>query len=160
MRVYVESVLPCSAENAWSAVQTSVLLCEVAFPVIVFRAVAGERFPERWSPGLTVQCRPYLFAIVPLPIRTLRFERVDDEQQAIQTREWDLLVRRWDHLIRVRPETEGICRYSDEIEIEAGWRTPIVALFAKLFYRHRQRRWRRVARRIAAELTPGAVAGR
>ena len=35
-----------------------------------------------------------------------------------------------------------------EIVIEAGPLTLLVWLFANWFYRHRQRRWRRVARRL------------
>jgi hypothetical protein len=38
---------------------------------------------------------------------------------------------------------------SDEIEIEAGWLTFFVWLFAQWFYRHRQRKWRNVARRLS-----------
>lgn len=149
MRVYVESILPCSAELAWSAVQTRALLDEVIFPVIVLRPAQGRQLPDRWALGPKVRCRSYLFGLIPLGTRTLWFERIDQQHFEIQTREWDRLVRRWDHLVRIRPEGAESCCYSDEVEIEAGWRTPFVALFAWFFYRHRQRRWRRVARRVA-----------
>ena len=39
-------------------------------------------------------------------------------------------------------------RYSDRIEIDAGPLTPLVAGYAQLFYRYRQRRWRRLARTL------------
>lgn len=42
------------------------------------------------------------------------------------------------------------CHYSDVVDIEAGALTPVVAAFAALFYRYRQRRWRRLARILAA----------
>jgi hypothetical protein len=90
-----------------------------------------------------------LFGLVPLGTRTLVFERIDPECMEVQTRERDQLVRRWDHLIRLRSLDTGRCRYSDKIEIEAGWLTPLVWLFAAWFYRHRQRRWQTVARRLA-----------
>jgi hypothetical protein len=32
------------------------------------------------------------------------------------------------------------------VRIEAGWRTPVVGLFARLFFAHRHRRWRRLVR--------------
>jgi len=51
------------------------------------------------------------------------------------------LVARWDHLIEIVPEAAGT-RYTDTVTIEAGWRTPFVAVFARVFYAHRQRRWR------------------
>jgi hypothetical protein len=60
------------------------------------------------------------------------------------------LVRRWDHAISIGEAPNGQTRYRDDIEVEAGLLTPIVWLFALCFYSHRQRRWRRVARRLKA----------
>ena len=151
MRVFVESLLPCNADLAWAAVQTSALLGEVAAPLMTFRPVAGETLPERWPAGQTMRCRVYLFGLIPVGTQVIHFERIDPATREIQSRESTLLVARWDHLIRIQPTTNGRCRYSDEVEIEAGWRTPLVWMFALSFYRHRQRRWRRVARRRAAE---------
>ena len=148
MRVVVESVLPCRPELAWEEVQTSRLLVEVARPLVVIRPLPGERLPDRWHSGGTVGCRSYLFGVVPLGTRGLNFERVDPSTREIQTRESDSLVRRWDHLIRIGDAGEGHCQYRDTIDIEAGWLTPLVWLFAQWFYRHRQRRWRAVAKRL------------
>jgi hypothetical protein len=36
--------------------------------------------------------------------------------------------------------------YRDVVYVEAGWLTPAIWLYASLFYRHRQRRWRRLVR--------------
>jgi hypothetical protein len=94
--------------------------------------------------------RIYLFGIIPLGTHTIFLERIDPEAREIQSRESAFLVRRWDHLVRVRPAGYGQTLYSDEILIEAGWLTAFVWLFAQWFYRHRQRRWRRVARRLVA----------
>lgn len=151
MRVYVESVLDCPPEKVWAEVQRSGLLIEVARPLATFVAADDEGLPERWEHESTVHCRSYLFGFIPMGKRTLWFERVDQQAREIQTREHDPLIRRWDHLIRVRPADDGRTLYSDEIEIEAGWRTVFVWLFANWFYRHRQRRWKKVARRLAAE---------
>jgi hypothetical protein len=153
MRVYVESIFPCPASRAWAGVRTSRLLHEVARPLVRFAAVDARRLPERWQTGETVRCRSFLFGFIPLGVRALHFERVDDAHREIQTREHDALVRRWDDLIRVQPERDNATRYSDEIEIDAGLLTPLVWLFAQVFYRHRQRRWRRIARRLANAIT-------
>jgi hypothetical protein len=153
MRVFVESALPCDAERAWAEVQTSALLFEVCRPMVTFRPLPGETFPERWPNHATLRLRCFLFGVVPLGTRTLTFERIDDQRREIQTHEYDALVRRWDHLIRVAPIAPGECRYSDTIEIEAGILTPAVWLFATFFYQHRQRRWQAVARRLQGEAT-------
>lgn len=148
MRVLVESDLPCDADRAWAAVQTSALLLEVVRPLVDVRPLPGEPWPERWPVGQTLRCRSYLFGVVPLGTRTLIFESVDHAAREIRTREHDALVRRWDHRISVQPLGPGRCRYSDDITIEAGLLTPVVWLFAQWLYRHRHRRWRTVAERL------------
>ena len=148
MRVYVESILACSPKAAWDEVQKSALLVEVARPLVSIKPLRGEALPERWREGTTVRCRTHLFGLVPFGTRTLYIERVDGDAREIQTREYDAVIRKWDHLIRVSDAGDGQTRYSDEIEIGAGLLTPLVWLFAAWFYRHRQRRWRGVARRI------------
>jgi hypothetical protein len=157
MKVSVASVLPCPAEKVWDEVQRSSLLLEVARPLVKIVPADGPQFPERWPEGATVRCRSYLFGIIPLGTRTILLERIDPAAREIQSRESDPLIRRWDHLVRVRPTDDGRTHYSDEIIIEAGWATVFVWLFAQWFYRHRQRRWRQVAHRLAAgEPTAGA----
>ena len=151
MRVFVESVLSCDADRAWAAVQTSALLLEVASPLVTIRPLPGETLPQRWSESTTLRFRSYLLCLIPMGTRTIFFERIDPEQREIQSREHDPLIRRWDHLVRVKPIGPAQCTYSDEIEIEAGLLTPLVWLFAQVFYRHRQRRWQAVAKRLQAE---------
>jgi hypothetical protein len=148
VRVCVESVLPCPPELVWDEVQRPGVLVEVARPLVTFAPVDASVFPDRWTEGRTVRCRVYLFGVVPLGLRTIVLERVDGERREIQSRERDRLIRRWDHLVRVRPEPGGRTRYRDEIVIQAGVLTLPVWVFARWFYRHRQRRWRAVARRL------------
>jgi hypothetical protein len=154
MRVVVQSVLHCSAELAWDEVQMTRLLVEVAAPLVAIRPVPGEMLPERWPAGNTVRVCSYLFGVLPLGTRAVLFERIDPIAREIQTRESDSLVRRWDHLISVRPAAKGHCRYRDQIDIEAGWLTVGVWLFAQVLYRHRQRRWRAVAERLGGRQIP------
>ena len=152
MRVYVESLLPCNADAAWAEVQKSTLLLEVIQPLAFVRPLEGETFPDEWTVGTTVRCRTVLLGLFPLGIRSIFFEKIDASTRVIQSREFDALVRTWDHKIEVDPVSASECRYSDEIEVEAGVLTPLVWLFAQVFYRHRQRRWQRVARRLNALL--------
>lgn len=151
MRVLVQSTLPCDAELAWAEVQTLDLLRYVCWPLIRLKSTsAGAPIPAQWRQGETVRMKPYLFGFLPLGVRTLHWERIDDASRTMQTREHDLLIRRWDHRIAVESVGAGSCRYADDVEIEAGLLTVPVWFFAQWFYRHRQRRWRSVARRIQA----------
>jgi len=150
MHFELESTLRCSAERVWAEVQKVSLLCEVARPLVTFATVSGEALPERWSEGSTVRVRSYVFGLIPLGTRALTIEQVDDERRVIQTRESDALIRRWDHRISIASLSGDSCLYTDEVEIEAGIFTLFVWLFAQWFFRHRHRRWTRVAERLRA----------
>jgi hypothetical protein len=149
MRILVQSTLPCDADAGWERVQTSALLREICRPLIRLAPADGAvELPARWEHQSTVRLRSYMFGFIPLGVRTLLFEHIDQQNREIQTREHDPLVRRWDHRIHFEPLGPGSSRYTDDVEVEAGLLTPIVWAFAQWFYRHRQRRWRRVARRM------------
>jgi hypothetical protein len=150
MKVYVESVLHCPVEKVWEELQRPALLLEIIRPLFWFVPADGSQFPERWREGATLRCKGYLFGVIPLGTHTIFLERIDSTAREIQSRESDPFVRRWDHLIRTLPTTDGRTRYSDEVLIEAGLLTCFVWAFAQWFYRHRQRGWRRVARRLVA----------
>lgn len=153
MKLVVETELDCPPEMVWGEVRRCRLLKEVCAPLVTFAGVPGQELPEVWPAGGTIRVRSYLFGVVPLGTRTLHFDRVDPVAREIATREHDPLVRRWDHIISVRPVGNGRTRYRDEIDIAAGLLTPLVWAFAWCLYHHRQRRWRRVAKQLA--LTTG-----
>lgn len=56
-------------------------------------------------------------------------------------RGYSALIRKWHHTITIEPLSKGECRYNDEVEVEAGLITPVIWIFAHIFYRHRQKRW-------------------
>ncbi|TWU09468.1 hypothetical protein CA54_47100 [Symmachiella macrocystis] len=150
MRVHVESQLDCDPQTAWEHAKSSAMLVAVSKPMVDLRPLRGEEFPNTWQQGMTIRCRSFLFGFLPQGTRELYFERVDDTAREIQTREHDALVRRWDHLIRIQfvsveANQNSTCIYSDTVDISAGWLTLGVWLFASCFYRHRHRRWRRMA---------------
>ena len=149
MRVTVQSVLPCSADQAWAEVQRSALLLEVCRPLVRIFPRQGEVLPEIFTEGGVVHCHISIFGVLPLGQRKLTFTRIDAGRREIHTEESDALFRRWDHLIRFEPGTANQCRYTDQIEIDAGLWTGLAAVFVKGFYTHRQRRWLRVAERLA-----------
>jgi hypothetical protein len=157
LTVRVQSVFDCPPERVWEELQTSALLRKVTWPFVRFRSLDPDGIPERWTEDSAYHFRCYVFGLIPLGKHTIFMERVDPVAHEIQSREHDTLVRRWDHLIRIRSTPDGRSLYSDEVEISAGPLTPLVWAFAQWFYRHRQRRWRRIARRLA-NTTPAAGA--
>jgi hypothetical protein len=68
--------------------------------------------------------------------------RIDKAAKATVSQESGRLARVWNHTLSFREVAPGAVSYTDEIEIQAGWLTPGIWLFAQVFYRYRQRRWK------------------
>ena len=147
MIVDISTTLDCSAAKAWNEVQKSSLLLHVIWPLM--RVVStGAPFPERWSEGPTIQCRLFVFVVIPLGEHTIRFEKIDQKNREIHSREHGRLVRQWDHGISIKPLDDSRSTYRDTNDIDAGSLTFVVWAWAKWFYRHRQRRWRALAKAL------------
>ncbi len=78
----------------------------------------------------------------------MRVIRVAPQERVIESREGGGPVHTWNHRIKITPLDEQHCRYLDEVKLKAGLLTPFVWLFAQVFYRYRQARWRRLARTL------------
>ena len=146
MKVDVCTELGCSAAKVWNEVQKSALLLHVIWPLARISTSGLPDLPERWREGQRVQCRVYVFGIIPIGIRELCFERIDQNGCRIVTRETDPLVRSWNHTITIMPLGPNRSKYRDVIDIDAGHLTALVWVWTNWFYRHRQRRWRALTR--------------
>lgn len=143
MRVQRTSVFDASAERVWAEVQTSRLLMHVAAPLIVFAPAGGARLPDVWTPG-RYRVWMWLFGILPMGRQWVCIEHIDvpPGHYGIRDNGAGDLVRIWDHVITIEPMDEGRCRYTDRVDVKAGLLTPFIWVFARVFYGHRQRRWR------------------
>jgi hypothetical protein len=72
MKVDVSTLLDCSAAKAWNEVQKSSLLRHVIWPLARF-VPTGTSFPERWSEGLVLRCKLFVFGVIPIGAHTLHF---------------------------------------------------------------------------------------
>jgi hypothetical protein len=144
MHIHVESVLPASVGCVWAALQRTETLQHVAAPVLRFRAVEPDGLPSHWSEGVEANLRLYLFGFVPLGGHTIRLPVVDPDRGEIRSQESGRVAPVWNHTIRVSAVSDQATRYTDEVEIRAGVLTVFIWLFAHFFYRHRQRRWRKL----------------
>lgn len=147
MNVCRTSVFPATREEVFSRLQLVEMLQHVAWPYATFEPV-GERV-RAWEPGATSSYRFRLFGIVPLGTHTIHVIRFGLDE-GIYTHEGNECVPTWNHEITLADLPDGRCRYTDNVEIVAGWKTPFVWLWAKAFYAHRQRAWVRLLRSDAA----------
>ena len=141
MRSVIRTVLHAPADRVWEAVVRPETLERVTRGLLGFSDVS---FPARWSTGSSVAPRLVFFHVVPAWRHHLTVSLVDDAARVLETREGGGPIRTWNHRISVEPRDARSSVYTDTIDISAGLLTPLVRVYAELFYRYRQHRWRRL----------------
>ena len=147
MRVTVSSILARPADEVWSLVTRTSTLSYVARGLLGF--AGSEAFPDEWREGDTVQTRLLLFGVFPTWRHTVEIRERDDVQYSLYTHESGGPVATWNHLIRVNTLNAGACHYTDRVDIEAGALTPLAVALARLLFRYRQWRWRRLLQTLS-----------
>jgi hypothetical protein len=146
--VHVETELPVPADRVWEAMQHPATFLYVTRGAMGVPALAGRT--DRLRQGEVVTGWIFLLHLVPLHRHRIEVVAVDAAAGVVRTEERGGVLQRWDHELRVVALDDGRCRYADTIDLDAGALTGAVAATARAFYRYRQRRWRRLARRHLA----------
>ena len=141
--VTVSSILPASADRIWDRLMRLETLQYIAAPYAAFAPVDQDRGLV-WKEGETTRFRLHLFGFVPLGLHTIHVCRFDRETYRVYTEENSRALPVWNHSISIVPLGEGKARYTDEVTIGAGFMTGVVSLWGRLFFRHRQRKWKRL----------------
>jgi hypothetical protein len=103
--------------------------------------------PATWADG-DYEVQMLLFGWLPAGRQLIRIlHSTDGRAWVLRDDGKGQLAKTWDHTIRVEPDASGGTKYTDVVEVRAGVLTPFVWMFASVFYRHRQRRWRLLVRR-------------
>jgi hypothetical protein len=143
----ISTRLPCSENELWQRIIEPGSLQFVASPILSFVPAEDCDLEGEWQVGRPYPLKLYFLKVIPLGRHTIQLVKIDKDTNTIASRESGLLARVWNHTISFREVSPGVVSYKDEIEIRAGWLTPVIWLFAQLFYRHRQRRWKALLRR-------------
>ena len=141
------TVLEATADAVWAAVKTPSAFRRVTRGILAMPVIGGRQ--DDWHEGETVVGWVFLFGFLPFARHHLHIARIDDTTRIMSSREHGGLISVWNHDIEVVPIGQGACRYTDRIEIEAGIVTSLVVLYARWFYRMRQRRWRALVKRMS-----------
>lgn len=114
--------------------------------MVTFQPIEPAPLPEFWVEG-THWVKLLLFGFLPLGRQAIviSFPAVDDIFM-LRDNGYSALINQWDHTITLEQIGNQV-RYRDEIRIAAGILTPLVWLFAGVFFRHRQRRLKVLATR-------------
>jgi ligand-binding SRPBCC domain-containing protein len=139
----ISSVFPAAPEDVWPLLTRVETLRYIAFPYAVFISADGMKRTE-WREGETLRFRLRVFGFLPLGIHTIRVAEMNRDTYTIRSQESNHFVPVWNHTITLKPYGENATEYTDTIELGAGRLTEIVAPWSRSFYRHRQRKWRKL----------------
>ncbi|MFP4193639.1 MAG: hypothetical protein ACLFRO_01725 [Desulfobacterales bacterium] len=114
----------------------------VASPILSFIPDESGALDGEWIVGKKYHLRLYFLKFIPLGGHTIELAEIDKAANTISSKENGMLARVWNHDITFHEVYPGKVHYTDKIEISAGLLSPVVWLFAHIFYRHRQQRWK------------------
>ncbi|MBY4891738.1 hypothetical protein KUL25_03040 [Rhodobacteraceae bacterium N5(2021)] len=122
------------------------LMQAVCAPILRFRLIHPPAWPDRFGPGAyAVQVR-FLGVLPPgRQVINISFPPCPEGQFLMRDNGHAALIARWDHRLTAIADGTGRTRYTDRVEIEAGWKTALVAAFARALFAHRQRRLHHLA---------------
>ena len=146
MVVQKTSLFPASKEIVFCKLQQLKTLQYIAWPYAAFEQI-GETV-STWEAGSTSAYRFRLFGVIPFGTHTIHIVRLDPD--GISSREGNEHVPVWNHDITLKAVDAKHTRYTDRVEIQPGWKTVFIWLWANVFYAHRQRKWIRLLKREEA----------
>lgn len=152
--VHTETVLATDTDRVWRAMQQIPTLLYVCRGLFGVPMLAGRTEPFRAGDRGTGWL--FAFHVIPAYRHTIEVLSIDDATRTIRTHEHGGVLRSWNHTLHVEPVADGVCRYSDTVEIDAGRLTGMVSVLARGIYAYRHRRWRRLVRRHLSEGGLGA----
>lgn len=145
MRVTINTVLDCPPQRAWQELRTARLLRHITWPILIFRPLDPPQLPDQWE-ARSYWVSLWVLGILPFGRHAIviSIPAQDEAQGFYQIRDagHGKLVAKWDHWITLAAGPDQTTRYRDEVEVQAGLLTPFIWLFAQVFYRYRQWRWR------------------
>jgi hypothetical protein len=144
MLARISTVLDCTAEQLWAEISRPASLRFVSAPLLHFEPLVAGDLDSEWVTGRAYPLRLSLFGFLPAGEHRITLVTIDREANLIESQESGALAPVWNHTIHFHPLGQGKLHYTDEIEIRAGLLTGVVWAFAHLFYRHRQRRWKKL----------------
>lgn len=145
-KLCVSCVLPAAPERIWTLLSRVDSLRFVTSPLLRFVSLDTVH-PEVFVQGGVYRFALRLFGVIPLGRHQIHIKLLDPVRCCIRSEETGRMAPLWHHRITLKALPGGQTYYTDSLSIDAGWRTGMVCLFARLFYRHRQKRWARLLAR-------------
>lgn len=145
LTVKKSSVFPAAKDEIFRRLQKLKTLQYIAHPYATFKSV-DDTEELTWQEDSAFAFHFKLFTLIPFGVHTIKVIQFDIEK-GIYTQEGNKHIPVWNHKIILEKIDENTTKYTDIVEIQAGWKTLFVYLWANSFYAHRQRKWKRLLKR-------------
>jgi len=146
LRIKVVSVFPVNIQKIWNKIQDVETLRYIAEPRAQFEPI--DDIPSQWKEGDSYNFRMCLYRFIPIGRHTIHVVSIDKQDGRLYTNEYNRTVKIWNHLITMEDTTGSVTRYTDMVDIYAGIFTSLVAWWSIKFYKHRQRKWQKIAKTL------------
>jgi hypothetical protein len=144
MIAQITTIMNTTPELLWKEITKPSSLQYVAAPILFFYPLNGTDLNSKWEINKEYNLRLYLLKFIPLGLHKIIVKDIDISKNKIISNESGLLAKTWNHTIQFHAITSNQIEYTDIIEIKAGLLTVFIWLFSHFFYRHRQRKWKKL----------------
>ncbi len=152
----IQTTFKCSYETVVENLNKSATHKYITSPLMSFTPVKADKYPENWVNG-KVEVHMKLFGLISFGKQIFGVEKIQEnnkDEYIIRDNGYGELVRKWDHWVFVRrTHKDNKTIYVDRIEIKAGFLTVFVWIFANIFYRWRQFRWKMLIKKSFQQIT-------
>lgn len=133
-KVHVVSDYNTTADELWAITKDLDALVEMNARMVRMEGVpSGDMYA-----GQQIDAQVSLFGKLPPQPYGITILEVDDTNRFFRSTEHGSGVKSWNHVGRVE-ETPTGARLIDDIEIDAGWKTPLIVGWANMLYRARHK---------------------
>ncbi len=137
-RLTFETTINQPAAVVWNLFKAPEFWLASLNPEAVLKPV--ENLPSRWETGKENRFKLRMYRLIPFGNHMITFEKLDNENRIIQTREYGLMVPQWDNYFEVKSLTDSTCIIKDVLEIQTKGVNGIVANYAIDLFKAKHKR--------------------
>jgi len=149
IRIIISSILNNFTEKIWNKlldIETLIYICK---PIATFKTGTKDKY-IKWELNKEYIFKLFIYWFIPFGNHKILLEKIDEENKIIISKEHNNIVKIWNHKIKIEDKGENIIKYTDEIELYAGVFTLFIAIWGIMFYKHRQKKWKKIVKTFSA----------
>lgn len=138
MIILVTTLLPADSAVIFRKLQEIDTLRYICAPMAKFTPLDDRQI---WAAGARFR---FNLSVMGIKFGVHTIDVLAFDTDCISTQESNKHVPVWNHIITLEQKSGERTKYTDMVEIRAGWKTVFIWLWGQVFYRHRQRKWRKM----------------